>query len=162
MNDFNCTGYNKANKFTVPAFLCNNPDYDPDEACRCECDVCRIEGDPHITTFDKLQYHFMGPCSYYYVTPCLTGNYSTLPFEIIGVQKECFSELSGRTCLEKLYVNLYDGNNLVVQILMEEVLQATFTSLTTLSGYTSGSNVPIGQYIVWDSDPKKSILFTIL
>jgi len=134
--------------------------YDLSKACHCECDVCRIEGDPHITTFDDTLFHFMGPCSYAYVTPCVTGNYTNLPFEIIGEHTECFGQITGRTCLKKLWVNLYDGNNLVVQILLEEGLKATYTSLTTLSGIVANSNVPVGQYLVWDSSPKKVYYLT--
>jgi len=159
-NDFTCTG--KQGNIMVQGVLCNNPEYDPDQACLCECDVCRIEGDPHVTTFDKLQYHFMGPCSYYYVTPCIPNNYVALPFEIVGEHQECFSEISGRTCLKNLWVNLYDEDTLVVQILMEEGLKATFTSKTTLSGFLPGTNVPVGQAIVWDNDPKKSLFYNII
>jgi len=154
-NDFDCRGYWEVDKnIRVFSFLCNNPDYNPELECRCECDVCQIEGDPHITTFDKLLYHFMGNCSYLYVTPCF-NNYQDLPIQISGSHTQCFPGRYDRTCLKEVYVNLYDSNNqIAAQLKLGENWLAEWTGVGNLN---MNGNVQFGQTLRWNSNPPRDI-----
>ena len=112
-DDWYCNGERtNNNNLVISAYLCDNPDYQPELECLCNCGCCVAEGDPHITTFDKLFWHFMGQCSYYYVTTCdedrsiATG----IPFVVSLEHYECYQQISGRTCMRATYVYLYDSN----------------------------------------------------
>ena len=51
-DDWNCDGAaTSSNNLIISAFLCDNPDYQPDKECLCNCGCCIAEGDPHITTY---------------------------------------------------------------------------------------------------------------
>ena len=109
-NDVNCSG--ETSIYNVSMYLCDNPDYGED-GCVCDCGCCMIVGDPHITGFDQLLWHFMGLCSYYYVTTC-DGNKTLeggIPFEITGEHYECYPQIEGRTCMNNTYVRFYTSQN---------------------------------------------------
>ena len=110
-DDYWCAGYDDftgRNNKIVSSFLCDNPNYVEDD-CLCDCGCCMIEGDPHFTTFDDLVFHYMGQCSYYYVTTC-DGDTSVdtgIPFEITGEHYECYQQIEGRTCMKSTWVRFY-------------------------------------------------------
>ncbi|XP_032400298.1 zonadhesin, like [Etheostoma spectabile] len=74
---------------------CVDNSCDPTEECRNVNGVsgcypkgtstCVATGDPHYTTFDKLNYNFMGNCSYLMSGPC---NTTTLPFFEVHADNE--------------------------------------------------------------------------
>jgi len=147
-NDFDCRGYSPvSSNIKVYGYLCNNPNYNPDLECYCNCDVCKVEGDPHITTFDGLLYHFMGECTYLYVTPCF-NNYNELPIQISGSHVQCFTNRNDRTCLKEVYVNLYDSNGqIAAQLRLGENFLAQWTGVGNL--HWSG-NVVLNDYLNWN------------
>jgi len=153
-NDLTCTGDFPISDIKVYGYLCNNPNYNPDLECHCNCDVCRIEGDPHITTFDGLLYHFMGNCTYLYVTPCF-NNYDILPITISGSHVQCFPSKDYRTCLKEVYVNLYNSNNiLAAQLKLGEHYLAQWTGEGNL--HWTG-NVNYNEYINWNIGSNNNI-----
>ena len=110
-NDIWCSGDGRS--YDIEMYLCNNPDYGVGGAgCLCDCGSCEIQGDAHYLTFDNLLYHFMGNCSYYYVTTCdkdrslKTG----IPFEIIGEHYKCYQQ----TCMWAIDIRFYSSDDIPI------------------------------------------------
>ncbi|XP_067380543.1 zonadhesin, like isoform X2 [Channa argus] len=49
-------------------------------------EICSVSGDPHYTTFDKNNHHYMGACSYTLTKPCNIS--SDLPYFTVDTQNE--------------------------------------------------------------------------
>ena len=59
MSDWECDKGWLREPWTINNVICKNPEYQPDLACNCNCDVCIVRGDPHVTAFDGTYYHPM-------------------------------------------------------------------------------------------------------
>ena len=125
-NDLNCSGINDKSNIQVKGYLCNNPYYVEEVDCGCNSDRCYIWGDPHFLTFDSLTHHYQGACGYNYVTSCElylneTQGHLAVPFEISGAHTSCY-HLPDRTCLEALYVRLFNDmdGSLITEMRLEQ------------------------------------------
>ena len=63
MSDWECNKEWLNEPWTINNIICKNPEYRPELACNCNCDVCIIRGDPHVDTFDGIYWHPM-VCAY--------------------------------------------------------------------------------------------------
>lgn len=59
LSDWECNVEDQHEAWSVNNVLCRNLEYHPEWACSCECDVCDVVGDPHVTTLDGTYYHPM-------------------------------------------------------------------------------------------------------
>ena len=59
ISDWECNKEWVGGPWTINNIICKNPEYKPELACNCNCDVCIIRGDPHVDTFDGTYYHPM-------------------------------------------------------------------------------------------------------
>ena len=135
-NDLNCSGTDTKSNINVKGYLCNNPYYVEELDCSCNYDRCYIWGDPHFITFDDLTHHYQGQCGYKYVTACDseinaendTSHRMDVPFEISGAHTSCY-ELPDRTCLESLYIRLYNfiDGSFHTEFRLEQQFSAVYT-----------------------------------
>lgn len=51
MSDWECAAADQTPPWVVNNVMCRNIEYQPYMACNCDCDVCQIIGDPHVTTY---------------------------------------------------------------------------------------------------------------
>ena len=72
----------------------------------------------YVFRFDGLLYHYMGQCSYYYVTTCNDDKSvdSGIPFEVTGEHYECYEQIEGRTCMKSTWVRFYNSDGEVAVI----------------------------------------------
>jgi len=100
---------------------------------------------------DGLEYSFLGPKAYYYVTSCTKENESIhkLPFEIIGKHRDCIHDSNCQLEEEALYINLHNERTKKIdyQIKMEENFKAVYTNQNGLI-----LDVPINEYISWNDN----------
>ncbi len=87
-------------------------------ACDNECvsqpkDTCFVSGSSHIHTFDRLNYHFMSPCQYFYVHPCAVGgavsydrrNVVGMPFTVSASHvDDCYGSAGDSSCIHTIYM----------------------------------------------------------
>ena len=70
-------------------------------------------GDPHITTFDGLYYHYMGHASYDYVAPCIANDRSSetgLPVTVTGEHIPSIRRGVSVSTIKFVFVTLYDSH----------------------------------------------------
>lgn len=110
--------------------------------CEATCDVA---GDPHIKTFDGLNYQMYGKCSYVLVDHCHYGE-GMKEFEIVVQNKECSDDTLYTSCVRSLVLHLLPSGK-----------QIAFGTMTDDSGRTipvasingkKESNTDYGDYSV--------------
>jgi hypothetical protein len=154
-NDYKC---DNSGTIQVTAWLCNNPDYDEDKACICDCEECLLAGDPHVHTFDKWIHHYQGTCVYRDVYSCdqIADNDSPncaaddenagMPFSVNSKHTECYK--SDYSCVELIIISFYDEDCKVeMEIVMGEDARLEFT--IDVDDIDDGNRV-------WNSDQARS------
>jgi len=74
--------------------------------------TCNAHGDPHWTSFDGVQFHYQGECTYYIMTKCF-GSSQEIPFNILSKHELCRDPF---TCIKYIRVELFDQNNTLIQL----------------------------------------------
>ncbi|XP_053165006.1 zonadhesin-like [Hemicordylus capensis] len=112
--------------------------------------VCRVHGDPHYSTFDNENYHFMGNCTYTLAKLC--SKLAELPHFNIEAKNE-YLESPSRSFVHKVLMDLY-GHHIEIhkgnqhQVLVDQI----WRTLPVKHGKGSVSVSRSGRYISVETD----------
>ncbi|KAM9316560.1 IgGFc-binding protein-like [Gastrophryne carolinensis] len=111
---------------------------------------CVIYGDPHYTTFDKENHHFMGICTYTLSKLC--SNYTSLPYFNIEAKNEHRYGNPSVSWIKKVMVEVYDHKITIVKDEPSRVLvDGLWTNLPVFLANGSLSVLQSGRYITLET-----------
>ncbi|KAK2852096.1 hypothetical protein Q5P01_008372 [Channa striata] len=109
--------------------------------------MCSVSGDPHYTTFDKHNHHYMGACSYTLTKPCNIS--SDLPYFTVDTQNE---RRGGNTKVSYVRAVVIKVNGLTVILGKGRTVQVNDTMVFPPVTSTSGVKIYLsGKFVVMET-----------